>query len=147
MNAAINTYKKQISHSTDVMSLPELVASLLDKASSHIQKAQQSIESKNYEQRVRSSNQASDILLGLSNTLEFDTPEKSSVSQTLKTYYEAMNDFIHNMNIRNDPELCRSIEKSLKDMANHWRNIDRILKEQQSAAPSSEPAGPCAVEA
>ncbi len=147
MNTAINIYKRQVAHSTDVMGLPELVASLLDKASSHIQVAKQSIESKNYEQRVRSSNQASDILLGLSNTLEFDTPEKASVSTTLKTYYEAINDLIHNMNIRNDIELCKSIEKSLRDMANHWRNIDRILKEQKSVSAPSEPTGPCTVEA
>lgn len=148
MKTMINTYKKQQANSTDTMNLLELVASLLDKTASHIQAAKKGIDAQDYEKRVRFSNQASDILLGLSNTLEYDTPEKADVSRTLKTYYEAMNDLIHNMNIRNDAELCSEIEKSLKSMAIHWREMDRLLKEQENKhTPSAKTNEPCYLDA
>ncbi|ARN84026.1 flagellar export chaperone FliS [Candidatus Nucleicultrix amoebiphila] len=114
----------------------EIVASLLDAASSNIRSAKIAIQNNDIPKRAEESQKAITILSGLHDTLLKNSPQQKEASKVLEDYYKTMNDLIVRMNARNDAETGEAIEQGLKKFAKAWRDMGKEhLKSQGNSSP------------
>ncbi len=127
----INPYRSYSKNQLDNDAPGDQVAALFDKAAEHISKAAKAIAENDIQARFDYSQKTMAIMEGLLASLNRDTPERAEAAASLEAYYRSMIMMIGRVNVYNDPQVCHSLEKGFRSMAEFWRDAARILAAQQ----------------
>ncbi len=103
------------------------VVMLYDGAIRFLQQAKSAIESHNIEERFNLLQRASEVVIGLQSSIDFDTG--GEVAQTLHRFYTDASMRILAINFKDSEgiELCAGIITDLKQMRDIWDGIDKTL--------------------
>lgn len=115
---------------TQTVSKTRQVVMLYDGAIRFIQQARLAIEETRIEDRFNLLNKASEVLLGLQGSLDFDNG--GEVAPLLFDYYSSLDTRILYVQRSNDLKVLDSVIAELKEMRGAWGNVDS--KEEQGLA-------------
>jgi len=110
------------------------IVMLYDGAIRFIKQARIAAAEKRIEERFRFLSRASDVMVGLQNSIDYDNG--GEVAMTLHRFYVNMCMRIMSVNInpKQADELCEGILTDLKQMRDVWDTIDRTLNTGGDAA-------------
>jgi len=116
------------------------VVMLYDGVIRCLKQAEIAIAEKRIEERFKLLQRASEIILGLQNSIDFD--KGGEVAMTLHRFYTGISVRILSVNFKKTEgqALCKSIIEELKQMRDVWDSIDRTLDAGKS--PAENPAPP-----
>jgi flagellar secretion chaperone FliS len=116
---------KAYSAATRTVAKTRQIVMLYDGAIRFIKQAQTAIREKRIEDRFRLLSRASDIMVGLQNSIDFESG--GEVAHTLHRYYTNMSVRILSVNLhpKESIALTEAILEDLKQMRQAWDNIDR----------------------
>lgn len=106
------------------------VAMLLENCGQLLQKTGLAIEEKNYEERYLLIDKVMLILSAIQDILATD---RSTMANSLNTYFQNTITLLVQVNVQEDLALCHLVRERLIEMAQIWRDADRTLAPQESA--------------
>ncbi len=121
---------------TQTVSKTRQVVMLYDGAIRFIQQARLAIEKTRIEDRFHLLNKASEVLLGLQGSLDFDNG--GEVAPLLFDYYSSLDARILYVQRSNDLKVLDSVMTELKQMRGAWGNVD--MQESTGEKPPSTDA-------
>jgi flagellar secretion chaperone FliS len=123
------------------------VVMLYDGAIRFLRQAEAAIAAKRIEERFKLLQRASEVIVGLQSSIDFDSG--GEVAVTLHRFYSGISMRILSVNFKDaaGAALCAEIITELKQMRDIWDSIDRTLNKPsdeavtEQAAASSSPSG------
>lgn len=125
---AYNTAKQTASKTRQVVML-------YDGVIRFVQQAKQAIEEKRFEDRFHLLRKASEVVVGLQGSLDFDNGEE--VSQQLFDFYSTIDTQLTVIHRTNSLEGCDQVVESLKTMRDEWHRIDTLQENRTELPPVS----------
>lgn len=117
------------------------VVMLYDGAIRFLQQAGVAITEKRIEERFKLLQRASEIIVGLQSSIDFDTG--GEVAHTLHRFYSGISMRILSVNFEKDGAgICTEIIAELKQMRDIWDSIDCTLNKPASETLPEAPAAP-----
>ncbi len=111
------------------------IVMLYDGVMRMIKKAVEAIGQEDWETRYNMLAKASDVILGLQNSLDYENG--GELAQLLHDYYSSIDARLFAVHRSNDVAVCESILKELNMMRNVWDEIDKKGSHQPQAEASS----------
>ncbi len=103
------------------------VVMLYDGVIRFVQQARHAIEEKNYEERYKLLVKASEIIIGLQGSLDFDNG--GDVARQLYDFYTSIDTQLMAIHRTNSLEGCDEVIDSMKTMRDEWSRIDTLREE------------------
>ncbi len=132
----MNTYAQKTYQSNNLQSLSpaEQVARLLETAARHMLRAREHAEKSEFFERFHATEDAMRIIHGLQACLS-DDPSAEGMRAVYERYYNNLTIMIGQFNVKNDLPSADEAITSLRTMATTWRDVDRMLRQQQATPP------------
>lgn len=105
------------------------IVMLYDGVIRFVQQARQAIEDKRFEDRYKLLTKASEVVIGLQSSLDFD--HGADIAQQLYDFYTEIDRQLMAIHRTNSVEACDEIVDLLKTMRAEWHRID-VLEENKS---------------
>lgn len=125
MSPQKNAQYKAYSAAAHTVPKTRQIVMLYDGAIRFLKQAQAAMEEKRIEDRYRLLVRASDVIVGMQNSIDFENG--GEVAHTLHRFYTDMSTRILSVNLhpKQGQELCTGIIDELKGMRDVWDRIDR----------------------
>lgn len=117
------------------------VVMLYDGTIRFLQQAKSAIESKRIEERFRLLQRASEVIVGLQSSIDFDTG--GEVAQTLHRFYSNVSMRIMAINFKQTEGIqdCNELIAEIKQMRDVWDSIDKTLNKPTEEAAVEQSKG------
>ena len=140
MSPQSNAQYKAYSLATRTVPKTRQIVMLYDGALRFIKQAQIAVAEKRIEDRFRLLVRASDIMVGLQNSIDFENG--GDVAHTLHRFYTNMSTRILSVNLHptDSVKLCEEIYQDIREMRDVWDTIDRSGSSTSGTAAASEAA-------
>lgn len=112
------------------------IVMLYDALIRFVQQARKAIEDKDYEERLNLIQKASNIIIGLHGSLDFENG--GEISEFLAEFYSATDMKLLKINQTNSLQECDNIVEELKAMREAWAQVDvEQVKSQDNELPAA----------
>ena len=118
-----STYKQQETKAP--LTIPYYISEGLENCANIMQRVYEAMQAGQIELRYNLTQEVVDIITHLNALVPGD--ESEPAFNTLHNYFEFAESMMLKVNIKNDPEICKAMEKSFRDVSIAWRQaVDRL---------------------